>query len=50
MCFNYKKWEDNSSTTIRIVRIVLLILIIIGVILLMTQDSWVPKLVEYILK
>jgi len=50
MCFNYKKWEDNSSTTIRVVRIVLLILIVIGITLLMTQDSWVPKLVDIILR
>lgn len=52
MCFNFKKWEDNSSPTIRvvrIVRIVLLVMIFVGVALLVTQDSWVPQLVNYIL-
>lgn len=49
MCINWKKYEDNSSPTIRMVRIVLLILIIVGVGLLLTKDMWVPKLVDYIL-
>jgi len=49
MWCNYKKWEDNASTTIRVVRIVLLVLIVIGVGLLVTQDKWVPVLVEWIL-
>jgi hypothetical protein len=49
MWCKYKKWEDNASPTIRVVRIVLLVLIVIGVGLLLTQDMWVPKLVEILL-
>lgn len=49
MCINWKKYEDNSSPTIRMVRIVLLILIIIGVGLLLTQDMWVPRVVNLLL-
>lgn len=49
MCFNWRKYEDNSSQTIRLVRIMLLVLIIVGVGLLLTQDSWVPKVVDFLL-
>lgn len=49
MWCNYKQWEDNASLTIRVVRIVLLVLIVIGIGLLLTQDAWVPVLVNAIL-
>ena len=49
MKFYWKQIENNSSKTIRIIRIILLILIIIGIGLLLTQKIWVPKLVDKIL-
>jgi len=45
-----KKIENNSSVTVRTVRIVLLILIIVGLIFLFNQDLWLPGLVDFILK
>ncbi len=39
----------NPSPLLKAVQIILLILIVIGVILLLTQKIWVPKLVELIL-
>lgn len=49
MCINWKKYEDNSSMTIRVVRIVLLLLIVVGASLLFTQGMWVPKVVDLLL-
>ena len=49
MCFKFKNSECDASPFIKFIRIFLLILIIIGIILLLTQDMWVPKLVDYIL-
>ena len=45
----FKRIENNSSLTVRTVRIVLLILIIIGVGLILTRNIWVPNLVSYLL-
>jgi uncharacterized membrane protein YbaN (DUF454 family) len=49
----YNKWrqtmENNSSPTIKKIRIILLILIIIGIGFIVTNNIWVPKLVDYIL-
>lgn len=42
---NYK-----PSPLLRAFQFFLLILILIGVALIITQDLWVPKLVDYILK
>ncbi|MES2214366.1 MAG: hypothetical protein V4465_03215 [Patescibacteria group bacterium] len=44
-------WNKNyhPSPALRAFQIFLLVLIIIGIALLFTQDSWVPRLVEYIL-
>lgn len=50
MCANWRqKMENNASPLIRTVRIVLLVLIIVGIGLILTKDTWVPKLVDYIL-
>ena len=49
MIFQWKKMEDNASPIVRAVRIILLVLIIVGIALIFTQDTWVPKLVEYLL-
>lgn len=51
MCKNWRqKMENNSSSFIRVIRIILLVLIIAGIGLIFTRDSWVPTLVDYILK
>lgn len=44
-------WNRNyhPTKTIRIIQIVLLALIVIGVVLVLTQKIWVPKLVERIM-
>lgn len=42
--------EDNSSSTIRVIRVILLVLIVAGITLLLTQKSWLPPLVNYLLK
>lgn len=46
--FRWKK-DYHPSRFIRMTQIVLLILIVIGIILLCTQNLWVPRLVNYIL-
>lgn len=33
----------------KIIRIILAVLIVIGIVLLLTQKLWVPKLVDYII-
>lgn len=38
------------TTDMKIIRLFLLILIIIGLILLATQNVWVPKLVDFIIQ
>lgn len=48
--FYWKQIENNNSPFIRTVRIVLLILIIVGIVLIFTRDTWVPTLVNYILR
>ena len=45
-----KNIEDNASPIVRMVRIILLAMIIVGLGLIATRDSWVPKLVNFILK
>ncbi len=50
MNFKWKNMEDNASPMIRKIRIILLVAIIIGIGLIATRDSWVPKLVDAILK
>jgi heat shock protein HslJ len=42
--------DYHPSRALRILNGVLLVLIVIGIILLLTQKLWVPKLVNYILK
>lgn len=44
-----KVMENNSSPLIRKVRIILLVLIVVGLTLIFTQNSWLPKLTEYVL-
>ncbi len=41
--------EDNASPIVRAVRIILLVLIIVGIGLIFTQGTWVPRLVGYLL-
>lgn len=50
MCFNWKKGEYHPSPALKAFQIFLLVLIVIGLGLLITQKSWVPKLVDYIVK
>lgn len=49
MPFNWKKENYHPSRLFITVQVVLLILIIIGIALIITQNIWVPKLVERIL-
>ena len=48
MSFDWKR-NYHPSPLLRTIQIFLLILIVIGIILLCTQNLWVPKLVNYIL-
>lgn len=50
MNFHFNRKKYHPSKFIRIIQIFLLILIIIGIGLLLTQNIWVPKLVDFILK
>ena len=50
MTFNWRNIEDNASPAIRAIRIILLVMIVAGIALIVTRDSWVPKLVDYIVK
>lgn len=49
MILNYKGMEDNASAFIRVLRIVLLVMTVAGIALIVTRDSWVPKVVNLIL-
>jgi hypothetical protein len=49
MLFNWKKEDYHPSRFLITTQIVLLVLIIIGIVLLFTQNIWVPKLVDRIL-
>lgn len=49
MSSNGKKEDYRPSPELKAFQIFLLVLIIIGVALLITRDTWVPKLVDYIL-
>lgn len=49
MNLSWKRQNYHPSPLLRAFQIFLLILIIIGIILLCTQNFWVPKLVNYIL-
>jgi len=47
---NWRKEDYRPSPALKAFQIFLLILIVIGITLIITRDSWVPKLVEYILR
>jgi hypothetical protein len=47
--FNFKRGEYHPSPLLRAVQIVLLVLIVLGIGLLLSRDTWVPKVVQYIL-
>ena len=49
MTFLWKNIEDNTSPTIRAVRIILLVMIIVGLALIFTRDWWLPSVVNYLL-
>ncbi len=49
MTLPWKNIEDNSSPTIRVIRIVLLIMIIIGLTLIFSRDWWLPSVINYLL-
>ena len=50
MNFNWKYKIYKPSPLLRAFQFFLLILIIIGVALIVTQDLWISKLVDYLLK
>ena len=50
MLCNWKKEDYHPSPALKAFQVFLLILIVVGIALLVTRDSWVPKLVEYILR
>lgn len=50
MKFRFKYKEYHPTPLMRGIQIFLLILILIGVALIVTQDLWVPSLVDFILK
>ena len=49
MLSSWKKEDYHPSRALKAFQIFLLVLIIIGITLIITRDSWVPKLVDYIL-
>jgi hypothetical protein len=50
MVSNWKRGDYHPSAVIKGVQILLLIVIIIGIGLILTQNIWVPKLVDYLLQ
>lgn len=50
MYFNFKRDNYHPSPLLIAIQVFLLNLIIIGIVLLVTQKLWVPKLVQYILR
>lgn len=49
MSFNWKRGEYHPNPALKAFQIFLLILITVGIALIITRDTWVPKLVDYIL-
>lgn len=48
MQFNFKREDYHPTPLLHAIQFVLLVLIVVGIILIVTRDSWVPGLVESI--